>query len=147
MFLDKFPYEKFGVGFDSIEETRRNLLEQIRANTTSYPPYNIRKTSETEYVIEIAAAGFSIDAFDITLEDEFVRVKCTPPVEAEANFIHRGLTNKSWTREFVLNNGVKVVSASLTDGLLRINLEYEQSPKKKTVKISIDGRDPKVLHG
>lgn len=146
MFLDStFPFDRFGVGFDSLANTRRNLLETIRSQAQiSFPPYNIRKDGENKYVIEIAAAGYSLGDFEITLEDDALRIKCTPPKEDSTNFLHQGLSYKTWTRDFVLNEGVKVSNATLLNGMLKIFLEHIVPQQKKPVKINIDAPKEKT---
>ena len=61
--LDWEPYKPFTVGFDTIMD---RLLE-IDTAIPNYPPYNIRKTDELEYVIDLAVAGFGKD--DIIVDD------------------------------------------------------------------------------
>lgn len=139
MFLgNNSAFDKFIVGFDSIAETRKNMLDAIqRSAQVTYPPYNIRKTADNNYVVEIAAAGFSFGDFDITLDDDVLSIKCTPPKDEEATFLYRGLTSKSWQRDFVLNDNVVVKNASLVNGMLKIFLEHLVKEEKKPIKINI----------
>lgn len=139
MFLD-FPVHKFGVGFDSFEESRRELLDNIRKAQSSFPPYNIKKIEDNKYVVEIAAAGYTMSEFDIELDKDVLRIHCVPDVKEKFEYIHRGLTNKSWTREFILNKGVEVKDAKLINGLLVINLEHKIPEEMKPKKIKIDTR-------
>lgn len=135
MFLD-FP---FANGFDDIHNARKTIYEHIKRaeSSTNYPPYNIRKKTENYYAIEIAAAGYSLSDFDIEFENGLLRIKCNPPKEDASTFIHRGLTNKSWLREFVLNDSVIVKSANLANGILEISLEQIVPEHKKPLKINI----------
>lgn len=139
MYLNNFPFERFGVGFETIADTRRSLLESINKQTQlTYPPYNIRKNGEGKYVVEIAAAGAAMADFDITLEEDVLHIKCTPPKSEGAEFIHQGLTYKAWMRDFVLKDGVKVKNATLINGMLRVFLEHVAAEEKKPLKINID---------
>lgn len=139
MFLgNNSAFDKFIVGFDSIAETRKNMLEAIqRSAQITYPPYNIRKTADNNYVVEIAAAGFSLADFDITLDEDVLSIKCSPPKDDESTFLYRGLTSKSWQRDFVLNDNVVVKDASLFNGMLKIFLEHLVKEEKKPLKINI----------
>lgn len=146
MFIDNdFPFSRFGVGFDTLANTRRNLLESIRQSTqVAFPPYNIRKDGDNKYVIEIAAAGYTLGDFDIILEEDALRIKCSPPKEDPTNFLHQGLTYKSWTRDFVLNDGVKIKNATLLNGMLKIFLEHNVPQEKKPIKINIEAPTSKL---
>ena len=139
MFLtNNSAFDKFIVGFDSIAETRKTMLENLqRSAQIAYPPYNIRKTAENKYVVEIAAAGFVMGDFDITLDGDLLSIKCNPPKETEDNFLYRGLTAKAWQRDFVLSEDVVVKDATLLNGMLRIFLDHMVKEEKKPLKINI----------
>ena len=120
-----FP-SPFFVGFDEIER----LLEQT-ANTATdgYPPYNVEKqpTGNDENAerlcITLAVAGFSLDELQLTLEDKELVIEGRQTDEPAREFLHRGIAARQFRRTFVLGDGMNVVSASLDNGLLAINLE------------------------
>ena len=120
-----FP-SPFFVGFDEIER----LLEQT-ANTATdgYPPYNVEKqpTDSDENAerlcITLAVAGFSLDELQLTLEDKELVIEGRQTDEPAREFLHRGIAARQFRRTFVLGDGMNVVSASLDNGLLAINLE------------------------
>lgn len=128
--------------------TRNTLLKSLQETATSggYPPYNIAKDGTDKYVIEIAAAGSTIDEFDITCNGGDLRVVCTPKKKENVEYIRQGLTYKKWTREFALNVGVTTKGAELTNGILRVFLEYT-APKVNSTKIEIRQGGSQVLHG
>lgn len=132
----------FSVGFDRMFD----MMEQTRRQATkvqNYPPYNIVKTSDFEYEIEMAIAGFKIEQLDITLEDGELRVSGNvPEQEVEQTFIHRGLASRPFTRTFTLADSVQVVEAQLEDGILRIRLENVLPDHKKPRKIEIGTTRP-----
>jgi molecular chaperone IbpA len=130
------------IGFDTMTKTRENLFKLIEQQRQYvYPPYNIRKTSENSYVIELAAAGYSISDFEITIEDDALNIKCEPPVMTQAerdSIIHCGLTNKNWARTFILGEYVRVKTSSYVNGMLRIFLEQQLPEEKKPIRINIE---------
>ena len=135
---------RFGVGFDTIADTRRNLLENIKRAQSAFPPYNIRKSGDNKYIIEIAAAGYSLGDFEMTLEEDVLHITCTPPKEDSKDFVHQGLSYKAWSRDFILKDGVKVKNASLVNGMLKVFLEYITAEEKKPLKINIDAPSEKL---
>ena len=54
---NKNRFSPFAVGFDELFE---RLFEMDTTSSTSYPPYNIIKTDECNYIIEMAVAGFEL---------------------------------------------------------------------------------------
>jgi len=109
----------------------------------SYPPYNIRTTGEDHYQITMAIAGFSEDDISITTEQNRLLVTGNRADEAEeqGEYLHRGIATRSFERRFNLADHVKVVSASLENGLLHIDLERElpEAMKPRTIKIGKTG--------
>jgi molecular chaperone IbpA len=106
----------------------------------SYPPYNIRTTGEDHYQITMAVAGFADSDIDITTEQNRLVVTGNRADEAEeeGEYLHRGIATRSFERRFNLADHVKVVSASLENGLLHIDLERElpEAMKPRTIEIS-----------
>jgi molecular chaperone IbpA len=121
------------VGFDSL----LNELE-LRHEDTNYPPYNIIKQGNNRYAIEIAVAGFSKDDIEITSEDRDLIVKASKE-QKDAEYLHKGISTKSFERNFRLADHVQVVGADLSDGMLSIELEVVLPDEKKPKRIEIGG--------
>ena len=121
------------VGFDSL----LNELE-LRHEDTNYPPYNIIKQGNNRYAIEIAVAGFSKDEIEITSEDRDLIVKASKE-QKDAEYLHKGISTKSFERNFRLADHVQVVGADLSDGMLSIELEVVLPDEKRPKRIEIGG--------
>jgi molecular chaperone IbpA len=130
---------KFAVGFDSL------IDEMIRINaqqgSTNYPPYNIVQINEDEYMISLAVAGFSQDNLSVTKEKNFLIIDGTlgmNTVENEAiNYLHKGISERDFRREFKLADHVEIENAHLELGILSIHLKREVPEEQKPKKISI----------
>ena len=114
-----FPRSSF-VGFD-------HLFKELEFTATHandhYPPHNIIKAGETEYLIELAIAGFSQDEISVEVKDRTLTV--TGEHESKGReFIHRGISTKKFRRTFRLSEHVNVNGADVQDGILAIQLEY-----------------------
>jgi len=109
-----------------------------------YPPYNIVITSEDHYRITMAVAGFSEDEINITSEQSRLLVTGNRSDEGEeqGEYLHRGIATRSFERRFNLADHVRVVGASLENGLLHIDLEREipEAMKPRTIKIGKSSR-------
>lgn len=133
--LDFSPLYRSVVGFDRLAD----LLDAASHETaTGYPPYNIERTGEHEYRIEIAVAGFKPDELSIDLKESVLTVTGQKAAnDAERRFVHRGLAERNFERRFQLAEYVVVTEANLADGLLSISLRRELPEALKPRRIEI----------
>lgn len=135
--FDFSPLYRTSVGFDRLASLMSSATRQDQGN--SYPPYNIRVTSEDHYRITMAVAGFSEDEISITSEQNRLLVTGNSADEAEeqGEYLHRGIATRSFERRFNLADHVRVMGASLENGLLHIDLEREipEAMKPRTIRI------------
>ena len=124
----------FGVGFDEMFKRLDKIHSQPQGN---YPPYNIVKLDEDQFVIEIAAAGFSKKDFSIDLKDLSLRVKAEKGETIEKEFVHQGIAARSFERTFALAEHVKVKEATYSDGILAIKLVREIPEAEKPIQIKV----------
>ncbi|MEM9470805.1 MAG: Hsp20 family protein [Pseudomonadota bacterium] len=133
-----FP-SPFFVGFDEIE---RLLERTAKTAPDGYPPYNVEKKPPSEgengekLRITLAVAGFSAEELDLTLEDNELVIEGRQKDDPARQFLHRGIAARQFRRIFVLADGMNVVSASLDNGLLAIDLERPE-PQRVVRKIEI----------
>lgn len=114
-----FPRSSF-VGFDHL---LAELDHVARHANDSYPPHNILKTGETEYLIELAVAGFCEEELSIEVKDRTLTVT-GEHISKGREYIHRGISTKKFKRTFRLSEHVQVNGADLRDGILAIGLKY-----------------------
>lgn len=132
-------FDKFFVGFDQHFARLNRLHEDIAKTSANYPPYNIRKSDETNYVIELAVAGFSEKDISIeTVESKLVITGNSNPESEQDNFVFKGIANRAFTRTFALTDDVVVKSADMRNGMLYINLERIIPERMKPKKIVIN---------
>ena len=126
----------FSVGFDSIFD---RFFDMDTTRDSGYPPYNIRKINEAQYVIEIALAGFSKDDIEIEVTEGnlAVRSKKEEETNGDESFVHKGIAKRSFLRSWTLSDDIIVKGADLKDGMLIINLEKVIPDEKKPRLIQI----------
>ena len=131
----------FSIGFDDMFDQFESMLGNGGMVQSNYPPYNIRKTGKDQYAIEVAVAGFSKDDVEVEFEDKLLTVrtkKINKTVEKNNDeIIHKGISQRSFSRSFTIADDVKVSGAELKDGLLTINCEkiVPEQKKKKLIPI------------
>ena len=126
----------FSVGFDSIFD---RFFDMDTTRDSGYPPYNIRKINEAQYVIEIALAGFSKDDIEVEVTEGTlaVRSKKEEETNGDDSFVHKGIAKRSFLRSWTLSDDIIVKGADLKDGMLIINLEKVIPDEKKPRLIQI----------
>lgn len=109
------------VGFDRIF----NDMETRYANqANNYPPYNIVKTGEHTYSIEIAVAGFNKDEVTVEVDQDQLIVRGEKPEQGNTQeYLHRGLAFRNFDRRFTLAEHMEVQKAETRNGLLIIQVE------------------------
>ena len=138
--LTTFDINKFtpyAVGFDRVLDQLVNHTHNM-ATSTGFPPYNIVKHDEYEFSIEMALAGFSKEDIEVVVEDGTITVKSVFDDKVEnAEILHRGISQKKFTRKFTIADDIEVTDAELKNGLLEILLEriVPEHKKPKTIKI------------
>lgn len=94
----------------------------VEKTNLSYPPYNIERTDENNITISIALAGFAPEDIVVTVNDRELTIKGTY-IQKEANYVHKGIPSKSFSKTFILSEYVTVKDASLVNGLLTIKAQ------------------------
>jgi molecular chaperone IbpA len=104
----------------------------------TYPPYNVNKISDEHLVLEFALAGFNRGGIDISVEKDVLTIKGERTEDEGANYIHKGIAARKFTRSFTLPEYFEVDRASMIDGILYVdlykNVPEEKKPKKITIK-------------
>ncbi|MEE2695443.1 MAG: Hsp20 family protein [Pseudomonadota bacterium] len=132
--IDKTKFIPFSVGFDDLFDR----LFEMDVNSSGYPPYNIIKKDDYNYVIEMAIAGFNKDQIELELADGELSIKSKIKDlddNSKKSLIHQGISHRNFVRKFTLSDEIHIKNAELKDGMLRIKLE----------KIIPDNKKPKLI--
>ncbi|ANO34050.1 Hsp20 family protein [Vibrio breoganii] len=135
--VDFTPLYRNAIGFDRLF----NMMETSNAKNTSggYPPYNIEQQDENKYRITMAVAGFSDDQMDITQKENVLIVRGERKAEEGKTYVYQGIAERDFERKFQLADYVKVIGATMENGLLHVDLEREIPEAMKPRKIAING--------
>ena len=133
---------KFGIGFDNMFDDLMRVSTQ--QSTSNYPPYDIVQINDDEYLISVAVAGFGHDNLSVTKDKKFLIIEgkhATETVEVEDptyTFLHKGISERSFRREFQLADHVEISNAHLELGILSVHLRREvpEEAKPKTIAIT-----------
>ena len=145
--FDFSPLYRSAIGFDHLG----SLLDSVSTNertASGYPPYNIELVKDDEYRITMAVAGFVDEDISIEVENSTLTVssnKAEGNKVSEGNYLHRGIAERNFRRQFKLADHVKVTKAVLENGLLHIELEREIPEAMKPRQIAINGKNNRLL--
>lgn len=134
--------DPFFIGFD-------RMLDRMKDATpgqNNYPPYNIVKVDDDNYVIELALAGFNDEEIEIEVKDGVLSVEGRKDEETETKYLHKGISARHFRRTFNLADTIVVGGAEMNNGILTIELENVIPEEKKPRKIAIS-RAPELLKG
>ena len=136
--LDLQPFYRNSIGVDRLFNTILGNIEHASAN--NYPPYNILKKDEDNYTIEIAVAGFTEGEIDVTTHDGTLIIKGekADAQKSEIEYLHQGIGTRRFERSFNLSDYVEVVSATVANGILSVDLERNVPDSMKPKTIAID---------
>jgi len=134
-----FPRTRF-IGFDPILRE----LDKLSAHPSEvYPPHNVIKLDDTTTLIELAVAGFRKDELKIELKDNILTISGEKTTGyADTVYVHRGISNKKFSKSFRLSEYTEVTGANITDGILSVNVSVKVPEEKLPKLIPIDTDKP-----
>jgi len=146
--FDFAPFRRSTVGFDRLFDMLEN--SSVGQAQENYPPFDLIKTGENQYRIELAVAGFKPDELDITAQQNVLIVSGRKGEETEdkgADYVYRGIANRSFERRFALADHIQVKGADMRDGLLVVELVREIPEAMKPRRIDIGSRNERSAIG
>jgi molecular chaperone IbpA len=140
--LDFSPLFRSTIGFDRLTRLV-DAASRVDNAALAYPPYNIEKTGEDAYRLTMAVAGFASDEVEVTAHQNSLLVTGKAKKEEdESRYLHRGIARRAFERRFSLADHIKVVGASLDNGMLHVDLVHDVPEEAKPRKIEIGGGRP-----
>jgi molecular chaperone IbpA len=141
--LQAFDYNHmtpYAVGFDRQFDRLFDYVTHQAESTGGYPPYNIQKTEDYKFEIEMALAGFSKKDIEIEVAEGVLTVKSLKEKDSGSTddyTLYKGISQRNFTRKFTLADDIVVKGAELKDGMLTISLERIVPEEKKPQLITI----------
>ena len=135
--FDLTPFYRNTVGMDRLFDRITSQLDA--AATGNYPPYDIVKTGDETYEIRVAAAGFRQDEIEVEFHEGQLKISGAhnDQVTPEVDYLHHGISNRSFLRTFSLADYVEVREAVMKDGILTVKLERVVPESQKPKKIAV----------
>jgi molecular chaperone IbpA len=130
------PLWRSTIGFDRLFDLAETAQ---RSGEDNYPPYNIERLADDRYQISLAVAGFAPNDISITAEQNVVTIEGSKTEKAERDVLYRGISTRTFRRQFNLADYVQVKGAAFNNGLLKIELVREIPEAMKPRRVAING--------
>lgn len=135
--FDNFnQFTPYAVGFDRVFDTLNRYVDN-NVQSTGFPPYNIRKEGEYNYVIEMALAGFGKDDIEIEVAESNLTIRSVKENSEDDSTVYRGISYRKFERKFTLADDIVVPGAKLENGMLTVELERVVPEEKKPRLIAV----------
>jgi len=128
--LNKFLTKS--IGFEDIF----NRFFELEDFNGGHPFYNIKRINDNKYVLEMALAGYKKSEVKVEVTDGVLSIKGNTSTDAE-DYVHRGISKRSFAKQLQLSEYVECTGAKLEDGMLKVDLEYNPPEDKKPKTITI----------
>ena len=132
------------IGFDNIFDHFERMFDDsdefFRKPTAAFPFYNIVKTGDTTYNIEVALAGYTKKDIKVDYADNLLTIKSVKEEKdsKESNgIIHKGIAKRYFSKVFTIADDVEIKGAELKDGLLKVSLNKVLPESKKSRSIEV----------
>ena len=134
------------VGFDSIFDHFENMWDDDFFNLPSvsnnYPPYNIVKSGNNKYDVEVALAGFNKKDINVNVGDGMLTIESKKEdkisdEDEDGEVLHKGISQRYFKRSFSVADDVEVKGAKLENGLLRVSMERKIPEARKLITIDV----------
>ena len=128
-------YSPVSIGFEDMWKT----LDALAANPQqNYPPYNIVKLDDERQQLQVALAGFMKDDIEVAVEKKVLNIRVQKTYESEGEYVHRGIAQRSFSRNWQLSDDTVVSDVTYIDGLLRVTLEKQvpEEDKRRVLPIT-----------
>ena len=135
--FDNFnQFTPYAVGFDRVFDTLNRYVDN-NVQSTGFPPYNIRKEGEYNYVIEMALAGFGKDDIEIEVAESNLTIRSVKENSEDDSTVYRGISYRKFERKFTLADDIIDQGAKLENGMLTVELERVVPEEKKPRLIAV----------
>ena len=132
--MDLFK-DPFFIGIDR-ELSRFRSTSELAAKQ-SYPPYDLVRVDDDNYILKLAVAGFAKQEIDISVSNGTLSISGEVESDDESEYLHKGIAMRKFTRTFALGEYMEVVDAEINNGLLYVTVRREVPEEKKPRQITI----------
>ena len=121
-------YNAHSIGLENMFKKLDAFADNPQPN---YPPYNLIKLDDERQQIQMALAGFSKEDIEVAVEKNVLNISVSKTYETEGEYVHKGIAQRSFSRNWQLSDDTVIDEVTYTDGLLRVTLRREVPEEQK----------------
>jgi len=134
--FDQVAWPRFAIGYERLLD---HMLNNAPPSYSGFPPYDIVKSGEEMYCIEMALAGFTKDEIKVEVKENNLTIEGDLNGRHDnSDYVHKGIARRTFQRKFILNDTIEVEGAELTDGVLHIKLKQNIPEEQRSKQITIN---------
>ena len=128
-------YNAHSIGLENMFKKLDAFADNPQSN---YPPYNLIKLDDDRQQLQMALAGFLKEDIEVAIEKKVLNISVSKTYETEGDYVHKGIAQRSFSRNWQLSDDTVIDEATYVDGLLRVTLRREvpEEQKRKLFPIS-----------
>ena len=105
------------------------------SKVTGFPFWNVVKYSKGKYGLELGLAGFKKENVLVEVNEGVLTIEGKVD-DAAVDYVQKGLSTKSFFKQFSLPNDAVVDEATMEDGMLKIKFGVK-NVEKKSQKVNV----------
>ena len=128
-------YNAHSIGLENMFRKLDAFADNPQSN---YPPYNLIKLDDERQQLQMALAGFLKEDIEVAIEKKVLNISVSKTYETEGDYVHKGIAQRSFSRNWQLSDDTVIDEVTYIDGLLRVTLRREvpEEQKRKLFPIS-----------
>ena len=128
-------YNSCAIGLESLFARLDALQDSTAVN---YPPYNIVVLDSETHELEIALAGWSREDIEVVTERNVLSVSARRSGKDERQYSHKGISARSFARNWQLSDDTVVSGVRYENGMLTITLKkvLPEAQRRKVLDIN-----------
>ena len=124
------------LGFEGLFDDLERIHSSARSGD-NYPPHNVVKVDEENFLIELAVAGFTEDDLNVEVKEGILKIAGEIKNQGNTEYVHKGISSRKFEKSFRISEFVVIDGADLRNGILvvkaRVELPQEKRPRKITI--------------
>ena len=137
--MNKYAWDVYSPHFVGLDDIFHRL-DSMSSHNTNYPPYNLIKHDNSKFTIEIALAGFKPEEIEVSTESNLLKVATKDAKrDPDVQYLHRGVSRRSFVNTWQLSDDVKVDQVSFVDGMLVVHLNRYIPEHQRKIVYDISG--------
>ena len=128
-------YTPYSIGFEDMWRRLDAIADNPQNN---YPPYNIVKLDDEKQQLQLALAGYLKEDIEVAVERKVLNISVSKSYVTEGNYVHKGIAQRSFSRNWQLSDDTIIDEVTFIDGMLRVTLKRElpEEDRRKVFDIS-----------